>query len=198
MKTTPSLSKIYVYLNRKGKIDSAPDQVLLNKSSFGMPEILDVDGDQHKDLVISEMKMGIFSIFKMLLTKKLTYEDAIYLGQKGPYPAVPAARVESKVIVDFNNPGIRPEGDIAYFSGDFNRDGIKDILRRVDEKKELAIYLGMLEKRKINFAGSPSYLFRGEFSSGIIIEDLNHDNSSDIIFDYRREKKRMLFLFLSK
>lgn len=198
IKTTASLSKIYSYLNKKGKIDSAPDQVWLNENSFGTPEILDVDGDQHKDLVMPEMEMGIFPIFKMLLTKKLTYEDAIYLGQKGPYPTVPAARVKSNVIVDFNNLGIKPEGDIAYFSGDFNRDGIKDILRRVDEKNELVIYLGTLEKRKINFAESPSYLFRGELSSGIIVEDLNHDRLSDIIFDYRREKKRMLVLFLSK
>jgi hypothetical protein len=198
IKTTASLSKIYTYLNKKGKIDSVPDQVWLNESSFGTPEILDVDGDQHKDLVMPEMEMGIFPIFKMLLTKKLTYEDAIYLGQKGSYPTVPAARVKSNVIVDFNNLGIKPEGDIAYFSGDFNRDGIKDILRRVDEKNELVIYLGTLEKRKINFAESPSYLFRGELSSGIIVEDLNHDRLSDIIFDYRREKKRMLVLFLSK
>lgn len=198
IKTTTSLSKIYIYLNKKGKIDSSPDQILVNESSFGTPEVLDVDGDQHKDLVISEIKMGIFQIFKMLLTKKLSYEDAIYLGQKGQYPSLPAARVKSKVIFDFDNPGKKPEGDIAYFSGDFNRDGIKDVLRKVDGKNELIIYLGGLEKKKINFAEKPSHRVHEELSSGIIIEDLNNDRSSDIIFDFRREKKRILVLFLSK
>jgi len=198
IKTTTSLSKIYTYLNKKGKISLTPDQILVNDSSFGTPEVLDVDGDQHKDLVISEIKMGIFQIFKMLLTKKLSYEDAIYLGQKGQYPSLPAARVKSKVIFDFDNPQKRPEGDIAYFSGDFNRDGIKDILRRVDGKNELIIYLGRLEKKKISFAETPAYRVHEELSSGILIEDLNNDRLSDIIFDFRREKKKMLVLFLSK
>lgn len=197
IQTMSSLSKTYIYLNKEGKIDVTPDQILVNESAFGRPEILDIDGDNHKDLIVSELKMGLFQILKMLITKKLSYEDAIYLGESGQYPKLPAAKIKSKIKFDFDNPG-KSEGEIAYFSGDFNRDGVRDLLRKKDDKSELAIFLGEPRVRKKMFSEKASCVIQEELSTQIVIEDLNDDKASDIILDFRRDEKKKLVLFLSK
>ncbi len=197
LQTMGSLSKIYIHLNKEGKISLTPDQILVNDSAFGHPAILDINGDNHKDLIISEAKMGIFQILKVLITKKLTYENAIYLGQSGKYPKLPATKVKSKIRFDFEKLE-RTEGEIAYFSGDFNKDGIKDVLKKIDEKNMLAIFLGVSGARKKIFSKKASYRVKAELPSEIIIEDLNNDKVSDIIFDFRRDEKKKLVLFLSK
>lgn len=197
IKTMTSLSKIYIYLNKKGKINITPDQILVNENALGFPEILDINGDSHKDLIISELKMGIFQIFKMLLTKRLAYKDAIYLGRDGRYPKSPHTKIESEIRFDFDDPE-KPEEDISFFSGDFNRDGIKDILRRIDRKNKLVIFLGKSEERNKIFSEKASYEVKEELPPKIIIKDLNNDKISDIIFDFRKVENKKLVLFLSK
>jgi len=197
IKTMTSLSKIYVYLNKRGKIELTPDQILVNENALGFPQIIDINGDNHKDLIISELKMGIFQILKMLITKKLTYHDAIYLGQEGRYPKLPHTKLKSKIRFDFDNPQ-KPEGEIGFFSGDFNNDRMNDVLRKIDEKSILTIFLGSARKGKKMFSKKASYETREELPSEIIIKDLNNDNISDIIFDFRKDEKKKLIVFLSK
>lgn len=195
--TMGSLSKFYIYLNKEGKIRLTPDQILVNDSAFGKPVILDINGDNHKDLIITEAKMGLFQILKVLITKKLTYEDAIYLGQNGEYPKLPAAKIKSKIRFDFDKLE-RTEGEIANFRGDFNGDGVKDVLKKIDAKKIMAIFLGQSGAKKIIFSKKASYEIKEELSRAVIIKDLNNDKVSDIIFDFRRDEKKKLILFLSK
>jgi len=197
VQTMASLSKIYIHLNKKGKIDLSPDQILVNDSLFGGLDILDINGDNHKDLIIREAKMGIFQFLKVLITKRLTYENAIYLGQSGKYPKLPAAKIKSKIRFDFEKLE-KTEGEIAYFSGDFNKDGIKDVLKKIDEKNMLVIFLGRSVVRKKMFSEKASYELKEELPRDIIIKDLNDDKVSDIIFDFRMDEKKKLLLFLSK
>ncbi|MCX7974542.1 MAG: VCBS repeat-containing protein [Candidatus Aminicenantes bacterium] len=197
IRTMKSLSKLYIYLNKKGKIEPTPDQILVNESFFGFPEVLDVNGDHYQDLVISEIKMGLFQIFKMLLTKKITYEDVIFLGKNGRFPLIPASRIRSEVIVDFDNPE-KSEGDVAFFNGDFNRDGIKDVLRKIEGKNEITISLGRLEGKDLKFSDKATYLIKEELSSRVILEDLNQDNVTDLVLDFRKDKKKKIVIFLSK
>ena len=197
LQTMGSLSKIYIYLNKEGKISLIPDQILVNDSAFGQPVILDINGDNHKDLIITEAKMGIFQILKVLITKKLTYEDAIYLGQNGKYPKLPATKIKSKIRFDFEKLE-KTEGEIANFRGDFNGDGVKDVLKKIDAKKIMAIFLGQSRAKKIIFSKKASYEIKEELPRAVIIKDLNNDKVSDIIFDFRRDEKKKLILFLSK
>ena len=197
LQTMGSLSKIYIYLNKEGKINLTPDQILVNDSAFGQPVILDINGDNHKDLIITETKMGIFQILRVLITRKLSYEDAIYLGKNGEYPKLPATKIKSKIRFDFEKLE-RTEGEIANFRGDFNGDGVKDVLKKIDAKNMLAIFLGQSGAKKIIFSKKASYETKEELPSAIIIKDLNNDNVSDIIFDFRRNEKKKLVLFLSK
>jgi hypothetical protein len=192
-----SLSKFYIYLNKEGKISLTPDQILVNDSAFGKPVILDINGDNHKDLIITEAKMGLFQILKVLITKKLTYEDAIYLGKNGEYPKLPATKIKSKIRFDFDKLE-RTEGEIANFRGDFNGDGVKDVLKKIDAKNMLTIFLGQSRAKKIIFSKKASYEIKEELSRAVIIKDLNNDKVSDIIFDFRRDEKKKLILFLSK
>jgi len=195
--TMGSLSKVYIYLNKEGKISLTPDQILVNDSAFSQPVILDINGDNQKDLIITEAKMGLFQFLKVLITKKLTYEDAIYLGQNGEYPELPAAKIKSTIRFDFEKLE-KTEGEIAYFSGDFNGDGIKDVLKKIDEKNMLAIFLDRSEAKKIIFSKKASYEIEEELPRAVIIKDLNNDKVSDIIFDFRMGEKKKLVIFLSK
>lgn len=195
--TMGSLSKFYIYLNKEGKISLTPDQILVNDSAFGKPVILDINGDNHKDLIITEAKMGLFQILKVLITKKLTYEDAIYLGKNGEYPKLPATKIKSKIRFDFEKLE-RTEGEIANFRGDFNGDGVKDVLKKIDAKNMLTIFLGQSRAKKIIFSKKASYEIKEELPRAVIIKDLNNDKVSDIIFDFRRDEKKKLILFLSK
>lgn len=192
-----SLSKIYIYLNKKGNIDLTPDQILMYESAYGDPQILDINGDNHKDLIISEAKMGIFQLLKILITRKVTFENAIYLGQSGKYPESPAAKIKSKLRFDLEKLE-ESKGEIAYFSGDFNKDGIKDILKKIDEKNLLAIFLGQPKAKEEIYSKIASYEIKEELPLLVVIKDLNNDKVSDIIFDFRMDDKKKLIVFLSK
>jgi hypothetical protein len=197
VKAMASLSKIYIHLNKKGKIDLTPDQILMYESAYADPQILDINGDNQKDLIVSEAKMGIFQLLKILITRKLTFENAIYLGQSGKYPELPIAKIKSKL--RFNLDKLEEsKGEIAYFSGDFNKDGIKDVLKKIDEKNMLAIFLGQSEAKEEIFSKNASYEIKEELPLLIVIKDLNNDKVSDIIFDFRMDDKKKLVVFLSK
>jgi len=90
------------------------------------------------------------------------------------------------------------EGEIAYFSGDFNGDGVKDVLKKIDAKNMLAIFLGQSGAKKIIFSKKASYEIKEELPMLIMIKDLNNDKVSDIIFDFQMDEKKKIVLFLSK
>ncbi|GAH77947.1 unnamed protein product, partial [marine sediment metagenome] len=77
-------------------------------------------------------------------------------------------------------------------------DGVKDVLKKIDAKNMLTVFLGRSEARKKMFSKEASYEIKEELPMLIMIKDLNNDKVSDIIFDFRRDEKKKLILFLSK
>ena len=73
IKSNSSLTKLYFYLNKKGKITTTPDQVVIFDNSLGTPKFVDINNDGQKDLIVREAKIGLFQILKILITQKLNY-----------------------------------------------------------------------------------------------------------------------------
>ena len=192
--------KIYIFLNRRGNISSRPDQIIVNEDSVGPAQIMDLNGDKQKDLIISEIKLGLFRIIKLLLTRKLGYNLSIYLGKQGLYRESPVQKVKYQIRVVLERTGVRGK-EFLEFRGDFNGDGVNDLLKNILIKGKhnwLYIFKGKAKKKKM-FYDLADYVIVEEMGiNEVIINDLNRDKKSDIVFDIGEKDKKRIVIFLSR
>ncbi|MCP5048102.1 MAG: VCBS repeat-containing protein [bacterium] len=196
-KATGSLTKIYFYINKKGKIEAKPDQVMMLGNSINIPVLRDLNGDGHKDLVTPEAKMGLLQIIKILISGKLSYRQSVYLSKNGKFAAEPDLRLKAEARFDLENPQDM-EGEFIYFGNDFNGDSVKDLLRTESSTSKMLIFYGVPGSKTL-FSPKPAYEIKEALMPReCLIHDLNGDKISDIIFDYRKNKKKKVVVFLSK
>ena len=196
-KTGAGFTKIYIYLNKKGKINSAPDQVIMKDNCLNIPQMRDMNNDGLLDFIIPEAKIGLLQIFKILMTKKLSYRRSIYLNRDNTFAEKPDLSLKVEARFDLDNPQ-NMEGEFLYVSGDFNGDTVKDLLRTESKSGKLLIFHG-LPKSKQFFSSSAAFQTKEkQMPRDCIIKDLNGDKKSDIIFDYRQNKKKKIVVFVSK
>ncbi|MCP4220151.1 MAG: VCBS repeat-containing protein [bacterium] len=197
MKSNSSMTKIYVYLNKKGRIEHTPDQIIILDDSIGYPRFRDLNGDGKKDIIISEVNLGFFQILKILITQKVNYKERIYLRKGDKFADRPDFKLKSQAQFDMDRPGSF-EGEFMYFEGDYNGDKTKDLLKTVSSKKKIYIYHGDGTKNDL-YSSKPSVAMEEEtMPNSFIIKDLNDDGISDIIFDYRLKRKKKVTVLLSK
>jgi hypothetical protein len=198
LKSNSSLTKLYIYLNKVGKIESTPDQIVIFDNSLGTPKFFDLNNDGSKDLIVREAKIGLYEILKILITQKLNYKESIYLRKNDKYPANADFKLKAQTLFDLEKSTRSVEGEFFYFEGDYNGDGVKDLLKTDSRKKKIIIYLGDLKKKQI-YALEPNLEIKESLIPiDLIINNLNGDDKSDIIFDYRRNKEQKIVLYLSK
>jgi len=196
IKTTTGITKVYIHLNQDGRINKIPDQIMVFESSFGYPQILDLNADNHKDLIISELKFGFIQLIKILITKKASFKEGVFLWKGGKFPSFPDFKLKSHMEFDFENPEIK--GDLMHFGGDFNGDGIKDLLKSSSSDNKLYIFHGDLKNQKIYSKKANLEIKESELPMELILKDLNNDKITDILFDFKRAKKKNLVIYLSR
>ena len=197
IKTSSGFTKIYIHMNQSASIQKVPDQIMMLESSFGTPQILDLNGDQQKDLVIAELKFGLLQFIKILITKKAGYKECVYFGEDGKFPQYPAFKLKSQIEFDFENPE-NMKGDFIHFEGDFNGDGVKDLLKSSSKKGFLSIFPGNLNNKNLFSKKATIKIKDSELPLQYIIKDLNQDKISDIILDFKINRKKKMVVYLSK
>jgi hypothetical protein len=176
---TTHISQIQIYINRYGRFDQVPNQVIPAENFGGEHVIKDFNHDGLLDIGILDFRIGFSQAIKFLLTKKANNDYLFYLmGPDGTYSKSPDKKISFSRKVNLND--IFGSEICQSFEGDFNGDGLADFLVSTDTD-ELSIYLGLendlfTEKAQYKIETAPSTHFR--------IEDVNRDHFSDIVFWY--------------
>jgi hypothetical protein len=186
-------TRILVFFARPGALPagfafgSEPDQVY-DAEGFTLPFVVDLNGDRRPDLVLVNVEVGLWTAVKAFIARSVTADVGYYLmSDTRQYPRTPDATGKFSVKFSLGRASHQP---IALF-GDFNGDGLPDLLLSVD-KERLGIHWG---RAKGFWAEDPDETLRDRLPirpERVRIADLNGDGSDDLIFLYGRDDIRQM------
>jgi hypothetical protein len=145
----PSKGRVQIYYGRTGRTDfTQPDDLMRVADGWSTGITLeDLDGDGKLDLVMGIVrKFGITDGIQVFLSGKVDLELHIYPMQgNGRFTKDPVQELRFSIPFAFQLTRDSASLDLAFrpnFEGDFDKDGLRDMLVRVDEKT-LRIYPGV-------------------------------------------------------
>jgi FG-GAP-like repeat len=163
----------------------------------------DMDGDGLDDLILPRMDdIGVWTVLKVLVTRSVNLEVLIFFQREHGrlYEDEPDVVRELEIPVAINSSGDRIQLGttvMASFDGDYDGDGIKDVLYRTDSD-EVSVYFGARrdvmgdEPATIEILDVDDYRFCQP-----VITDLDGDGRDDVIIRYTswdREGDRLTLL----
>jgi hypothetical protein len=186
-----------------------PTQTIRAKGVSFFAFTVDLDGDGLLDLVIPRTdKIGIWYILKVLVTRTVNIDALCFYQRKDaaqPFPREPDFTSEIEVPLLFKSTGDRfnvGTSFVASVSGDFNNDGRKDVLYRIEDD-ELGLFYGRKDRK--GFPDDPSAKLKVRDVSGYRflmadVPDLNGDGRSDVVLKYYSwdRKSDRVSIYLSK
>jgi len=178
--------KIWVYLSKyDDNYLNKPSQVIETTDyPIGREMLVDIDGDKKKDLILIHPKTGgysIGSIVNKFLEKGVDAEIRI-LPFKTNVGFSKKEIIKKRVKIKFM------ASIPINLSGDFNKDGKKDLL--IIEKNRIKIYPFLGSKK--GFSARPKINLRIDDIGNYMVKDLNQDETSDLII-FSADKMRILF-----
>jgi len=176
---TANISQIQIYLNKSGRFDLLPDQIL-PVENFGCEHVIrDFNRDGLMDLGLLTFKIGFSQAVKFLFTKKASNSYDIFLMRDDhSYPSKPDAKHAFSRKVRISN--LLESAPCVSFDGDFNGDKFKDLLIGTDSN-EFSIFTGGLKKF---FSKRAVFKLHVPVSTSIIVNDIFCDGTSDILIWY--------------
>jgi hypothetical protein len=204
----PSKGRVHVYYGRPGRTDwKEPDQVMNVADGWSTGIYLeDLSGRGKLDLVMGVVrKFGITEGIQVFLSGKVDLELHIYpMQDDGRYSKDPVQELKFSIPFSFHVTRDSASLDLVFrpnFNGDYNKDGLKDMLVRVDEKT-LKIYPGVKD-RVISNTPSGTILMNppdGVSTTEPFVADLNGDGVSDVLLKHvlMNPLRHVLELKLSK
>ncbi|RME75402.1 MAG: VCBS repeat-containing protein, partial [Planctomycetota bacterium] len=186
-----------------------PKQIVnLNGVSIA-PVLLDVDNDGRRDLVLSSLRTDLITNVKRALFKSVKVTYYVYRFDRSRRSFEPSPGFRRDIDVDVE----RIEGGgtvpLAYFWGDYDGDGIRDMLTLATDD-EVTIYPGRMRgggffsgERRLVYPEDEKTVLQLETSNSLWIEDLNGDGRHDLVFhywadDYKRTERGKITVVLSR
>ncbi|MCZ6690671.1 MAG: VCBS repeat-containing protein [Planctomycetota bacterium] len=179
-----------------GRFRETPDQVILVKGVSIEPKLLDFDRDGDLDLFVSALRTDMFTNIKNVIVRWVTITYHGYLNQgDGTFSRAPSFSRDVDIPV-----GLIEQGKtvpLAWFNGDFDGDGMGDVLS-VEGPERTVAYPGRRDGDRIGFGEDPIFSIAGAASDGVEIADLTGDGRSDVIMRFSRgDEKNRFVLILS-
>ncbi len=179
---TDARTETSIFLNRNGGWNlERPDQVFESDRTWAADELIDLDGDGHRELVRAGVRINVLELIEALLTRSLDANFAVYRSKPGgPFDASPWAKWKLSVPISFDT--FRPAGFIPTLEADMNRDGYPDLVASGGGDR-IEVYLGGPEYRFRKRSGRQKLDSRGRARFG----DIDGDGLEDlVIFEPRR------------
>ena len=192
---TTSINQIQIYLNKNGRLEMLPDQILTAENFGGEHHIKDFNHDGLLDLSILTFKIGFTQAAKFLITKKAGNSYDFYpMSPDNTYPLKPVEKLSFSRNINIGT--LIGPGLCQNFDGDFNGDGISDMVLGTGNN-ELSIFTGVADGF---FHKKVFHKIRVRTSTHIHVQDLNQDSISDILLWYHETEQLShdLILVLSK
>jgi hypothetical protein len=176
-----------IYYGRKGPagFDATPDQVVSSVGVSIVPRAIDFDGDGNLDLLVSSYRTDLLSNAKNAIFNSARVSYFLFLMEDGRYPKNPT--VERNIDMDFKlieKGGVEPRAD---FSGDFDGDGVKDLLA-IEQEDHVRAYrgrkrkAGLLERGGFDFDSKPMMDINLKAAADTEVIDLDGDHKYEVVF----------------
>ncbi len=204
----PSKGRVHIYYGQAGRRDyTQPDEVKQAADGWSSGIYLeDLDGDGRPDLIMGVVRrFGITGGIQVFLSGKVDLELHVYpMGAGGRYAKDPIQELKFSIPYTLQMTRTSAAFDLVFrpnFKGDFNRDGLRDMLVAEGEKT-LRIYPGVRE-RGISEQPSGSIAMNpppGTTLTEPFVADFNKDGVSDLVLKHAHggPVRHVLELKLSK
>ena len=169
--------QVRLYLNRHGRWNAVPDQILLKDCFFGNHVTADFNGDGLSDLCLITLETSVYDLARYVLDRKVRNRYELHFAKKDgtfrPKPDRSLVFPRKQTLKElFTKPLVEQP-----LAGDFNGDGIKDLAVWIGQN-ELSLIFGD-EKDGLK-TGHPVRVTLQRAES-IQISDLNRDGRSDLV-----------------
>jgi hypothetical protein len=188
----PAKGRVQVYYGGSSRIDfTQPDMIMRVADGWSTGiYIEDLDGDKKLDLIMGVVrKFGITEGIQVFLSGKVDLELHMYPTlATGRFSPDPAAELKFSIPFSFQVSREAASLDLVFrpnFKGDFNKDGLRDMLVGFDAKT-LKIYPGMKD-RLIGEQPTGSITMDpppGAATTEPFVADLNGDGVSDLLLKH--------------
>jgi len=183
---------IFIFLNQQNSefpFATEPDQIITVDGITPGVNIVDVNGDSRIDLLFSNIRISFWKIVKNLISKRVSLDTSIYLLKSDyRYPENPDFQLKTDYQIDLTHK-INFHGAWPTLKGDFNGDGLKDLLIARDGKIEI-----FLKKLDGDLFSKPITQTGVVTSPYMNISDLNNDGLNDLLFYEKKRDGKMSIL----
>jgi len=137
---TSATTTALVYLGTPGGFHDTPDQTIHSDgASFAGVQLVDVTGDGKPDLLMPSVKIGLFSIVRMLTSKSIKVVWQLYpMGTNHRFAPKPTADRDMVLKLDLEG---HTDMQAIDMDGDYDGDGQRDLAFGTDAD-ELSLYKG--------------------------------------------------------
>jgi len=188
----PSKGRLHLYYGRAGRTDfTEADDVVKVADGWSTGVYLeDLNGDGKQDLVLGVVrKLGLTDGIQVFLSGRVGLELHVYpMDAKGRFVKDPVQELPFSIPYSFQVTRETMQLDLVFrpnFRGDFNRDGLRDMLVSSDEKT-LLIHPGVREQfiRKESSGSISMNPPAGVSITEPFVTDFNGDGVSDLVLKH--------------
>ena len=163
-----------------------PDQMIPANGFLSGVSVDDLDGDGYPDVTVWSVKMGIVPLVEILLRKTIHVKSHSYYGARAKGFSAKARNEGSFVLhIDSDRPDFI-RGLMPNTEGDFNRDGIKDLVAGRGEGR-LGIYPGLPARK---FDSQPLAVLDAPGINYVRAEDVDGNGLCDL-YGYQVETREL-------
>lgn len=166
-------SAVYIYPGSDGGFSKKVGYTVDKEGLMTYLRFNDLDGDGKKEMIMPYVDIGLMQMARMLMSQSLKVDMRVYKGGDGFYTDSPAVSKEMTLKVDTDS-GFRLLGYPPDFSGDFDGDGLNDLM--MEHKDGVAVWRN---KGALTFASSPFLYVTASRSDNHLLSDLNGDGKCD-------------------